>query len=1114
MTILSVPAPHSVVSSVIAGRAPGFLLLVLATLALSCTSTLPPPVSRVGPAAASAGPAVKTEAPILKVGIPSERSLTPGGRDEVPLELEAGLYLRLAFDGRGAELTVKLFGPEGEVIAKEEGDSEGRLAWITTAAGTYRLAVAAPTVKVSFRYQILILNLRRAVHPGDDQRVAADTALSAARQERDAAKAVQQAQVALKLWRELQDTDGEFETLDVIRASDQENAIPWYKKAFEQALSTGNISHQARAGTDLGEALTRQNNLEQARAHLEAALSLWKNLGYPYQQARTLYYLGIGSDSRGNLDEAINFYNQALALTDPGWDLTPDIRNGLCNVYSARGESQKSLDCFDQAFKLARDTGRKGAEAAVRTGRGFLHWRRGEARAALGEFEEALALNQSDPQFAQYVGRVLVHIGSVELGLGQPQEALGNFQRALREFQRNGDGTWTAIALVSIGRVNLMMEQPTEALEDFKEALRIATDVKSPRQRGTALQGIGVVQLQLRQVPQAIQSLKEALQIQAGIDRPGQALTEQKLGEAYQEQGDPMAARESLLSALQITEDVEAPYSRPPILLDLAHLERRQGNLQGALSRIEEAIKILETVRSDLTDDRLRTSFFASRRPYFEFYVELLMELDRQNPGQGYADGALAASEKGRARSLLDLLAKSRSELTHGISPELREREQDVRARLSQIQRQFLEEFSHASRPQVVHELEARRQETEREQQEVEQRIKAESPLYAQIRYPSPLQREEIQRLLQPDEVLLEYSIGESGAYLFVVTTEGLAVHPLKLSPAQISEEVETVRSGLESQGRLSNAFLKAARRLYAELVDPARAELRGKRRLLIAPDGVLYHLAFEALLDRDAYRESDCHFLIEERAVSYVPSASVLSSLSEKRPPAVVAGNELSKRFIAFAPAYGLPAAEERTRNAGVESQQSALQGSTLPDLEGARQEVAAISNLYLSSEFKVYVGAEASRENFKRIGLQVGSLHFAGHGILDQVHPERSSLMFTDGPLEVDDIFNLELNAGLVVLSACHTAGKVVTGEGLVGLTRAFLYAGAPSVIVTLWRAVDTSARDLMVQFYGDLDRSGDKAEALRQAKLAIIEQGRRSGRLNRPYYWAPFILVGKPR
>jgi CHAT domain-containing protein len=1111
VTIL--PAPALRAPALWIGPLPG----LIAVLALGCAAS-PPPVfaPQVAPAIASPAPArMKAKAaPLLALGAAVERDLPPGGRDEVSLDLDAGLYLRLGFDGRGAELSMSLSGPGGEVVASEEGDSEGRLAWITTTKGPYRLAVAAPKVKVAFRYQLLLLDQRPRVDPGDGQRLVADRALSAARQEKNAARALEQAQLALKLWRGLGDKDGEFEALDVIKAGDKENAAPWYTLALEQAQATGHLPHQARAQTDLGEALTRGNRLDEARAHLEAALPLWKALGDSYQQSRTLYYLGFGRASNGNLDEAIDFYHRSLALTDPAWDLTPDIRNALCNVYTASGASQRALDCFDQAFKLARDTGRTGTEAAVRTGRGLLHWRRGEARAALGEFGEALALNRSDPELAPYVGRVLVHIGSVELGLGQTEEALGNFQQAYGEFQRGGDDLWTASALVSIGRTELIMEQPEAALATFRKALKIASDNKGLRQEANALQGIGIALLQVHQGPQAIQSLQDALDIQAGIDRPGQALTEQKLGEAYGEGGDLVASRDALQKALQITEDVEAPYARSPILLDLARLERRQGNLPAALERIEGAIRILETVRSDLTDDRLRTSFFASKRSYYDFYVELLMELARRNPAGNYADRALAASEQGRARSLLDLLANSRSELTRGISSELRETEQDVRARLSQIQRQLADELSsHPPRPPVVKELENRRQETENEQQAVELRIKAESPLYAQIRYPSPLQRAEVQKLLRPDEALLEYSTGESETYLFVVTSEGLAVHTLKPTPEQLGDEVGIVRATLESGGRLTNAYRKTARRLYEDLVAPARAEIRGKRRLLIAPDGVLYHLAFEALLDREASAGAG-HFLIEDWAVSYVPSASVLSSLSGQRPPAAAGSGAPLKQFIAFAPAYGPAATEDRTRSAGAATEPGSVPASTLPDLEGARQEVAAISRLYPDTELEVYLGAAASRENFKRSDLRTTALHFAGHGLLDEAHPERSSLEFADGPLRVDDIFNLELNANLVVLSACRTAGKVVTGEGLVGLTRAFLYAGAPSVIVTLWQAADTSARDLMVQFYRNLGLSGDKAEALRQAKLSIIEKGRTSGKLDRPYYWAPFILIGKPQ
>ena len=179
-------------------------------------------------------------------------------------------------------------------------------------------------------------------------------------------------------------------------------------------------------------------------------------------------------------------------------------------------------------------------------------------------------------------------------------------------------------------------------------------------------------------------------------------------------------------------------------------------------------------------------------------------------------------------------------------------------------------------------------------------------------------------------------------------------------------------------------------------------------------------------------------------------------------------------------------------------------------PALEGAEAEVRAIADRY-PGKTRLYLGPDASLENAKKGPLVSECVHFAGHGRLDEEHPERSGLLLEGGLLTVSDIFNLDLSAGLVVLSACETAGTEVSGEGLVGLTRAFLYAGSPSVVVTLWRVADRKTSDLMLRFYANLDRTGDKSEALRQAKLGMIAKG---GPFAHPYYWAPFILVGKPR
>jgi tetratricopeptide (TPR) repeat protein len=901
-------------------------------------------------------PAVKAEPSILTAGVPVERSLTPARPDEIPLDLEAGFYVRLGFDGRGVELKVSLLGPGGEVVTQEEGSSEGRLFGITAVTGRHRLVVTSP-LAVACRYQVLVLQQRRAVLPDDERRLKADVALRAARQEKDPGKAVQQAEVALKLWSDLRDEDGIFETLDGIRASDGKNAIPWYEKALTQAQSTGNLWQQAKVRTDLGEALSRQRRFDEAGSHLKAALPFWRNQGDSYQQVRSLYYLGVGSDSRGSLDEALGFYEQALKLSDPAWDLSPDIWAVLGKLYVARGESQKALSCLEQGLQLAESQHLEGVKASILTGLGFLHRRRGEHQKALERFQEAEGINRSDPDLdRQYTRKVLLNIGAVYQDIGQPEEALRIYQQALDESQRNQDPSDIATVLVQIGQIELATAQNHEAMATLQKALAIARDMKNPKTQGAALHFLGVAHLKLGQLAEAAESLQAALPLREQTDRLSVALTEQKLGEIYQAQRDFTRADSSLRGALAIASEVGASFFQVPIDFDLAQLARQRGDLREALLRIENAIQVLESVRYDLFDDRLRTSFFASRRSYYDFYVNLLMELDRLHPGQGFADRALTASEQGRARALLDLLAEARFELTRGISAELREKEKDVRARLSQIQHQLEEErLKKDVRAAAIGDLERRLQETELEQTAVEKRIKQESPLYAQLRYPSPLQRENLQRLLQPDEALLEYSLGEEGVYLFVVTSEALTVHPIPRSLAQIGEDVETVRATVEKGGQLTNAYRQVAHRLYKDLIIPALAEIHGKRRLLIAPDGFLHHLAFEALLDREARMESECHFLIENWAVSYIPSASVLSSLSETHP--AVTGIEPLKKFIAFAPAYGLKGAEERTRNAQSESEENGPRDAALPDLEGARQEVAAISRLYPEPAFKIYM-------------------------------------------------------------------------------------------------------------------------------------------------------------
>jgi CHAT domain-containing protein/Tfp pilus assembly protein PilF len=1101
VTILPAQAHRSALPALMSGRVLRLLWSLAAVLLSSCVPNPPP---------APVPPVAKVETPRLSPGVAVERSFPTGARDEIALDLKGGFYARVSFETRGHEdLAVQLLDPQGQAISRTAG-SDGQLSLITAAAGTYRIVFAQqdPQARGS-SYRITLLEARQA-QAGDEERVAAGRALSEAKLlecEKKYPEALEKAQVSLDHWSRLQDPGGRFEALyeigllhDLSNDKDKSPALIWYKQALGAAKDAEDRYGAAKAQTAMGIALLN-GSPEEASKDLEAVVPVLRELNDSHVLAEVLFRLGFHDYTQGRYDEAQNNYQQALGSAEiDNPQLVPYLLNGLGTLLMSRGETREALEQYRRAQDLATQEGNDRERATALAGLGAIDRRQGRPQEALRKLSAALEINRNLSLQVEE-GRTLALLGGVYLDLGEGAKAREGFRDAIKVFRAAKDNAWLARSLGVLGNAELSLGRTGEALGTYREMLTVAEAAKLDPQKGAAFHGIGAAQRQSGQLREAIQSLEQALHYRQGKERLGEALTRQELGKAYQAQGDLGRAESSLREALRIADAVGAFLPRAAIHYDLALLARQKGNLEQAVAEIDQAVKILETVRSDLSEDRLRTSFFASRRSYYDLYVDLLMELDARHPGQGYADRALAASERGRARGLLDLL--ERLELTRGISPQLRQAEAEVAARLSQIQSELVKEsLLEKVRPPVLADLKLRLQEAETEQKTLEQRIRAESPVYSQVRYPTLLKGGEIRNLLDPGSALLEYSLGEEASYLFVVTRErGLKAYRLDLSRSEIVAEADKVQQAIKSPDELKYAYRSAAYRLYRTLVAPAEADLTGKR-LLIAADGPLNHLPFDALLTRKAQDSLADFYLIQRYTISYIPSASVLSSLSKQTP----AGRESSPRFLAFAPSYGGPAGREIRH----EARRGASPVASPPALEGAEAEVRTIADRY-PGKTKLYLGADASLENAKKGPLVSECVHFACHGTLDEEHPESSGLSLEGGSLTVSDIFNLELNTGLVVLSACETAGKEVNGEGLVGLTRAFLYAGSPSVVVTLWRVSDLKTSDLMVRFYTNLDGSGDKAEALRQAKLGLIGK---SGASSHPYYWAPFILVGKPR
>jgi CHAT domain-containing protein len=383
---------------------------------------------------------------------------------------------------------------------------------------------------------------------------------------------------------------------------------------------------------------------------------------------------------------------------------------------------------------------------------------------------------------------------------------------------------------------------------------------------------------------------------------------------------------------------------------------------------------------------------------------------------------------------------------------------------------------------------------------------------------------------------LLEYVLGKDGSYLFAASRSDFLA--AALPPAStIAEQVQALRAIINSPPQRSTLAkqIENSRQLYRELIEPAAKLMAGKRKLIIVPSGVLHYLPFEALLSSGEARTLTTlaatvwPYLVRDYAISYVPSAGVLASLRSR--PIEKSGSR--KTFLAFAD----PVYEDETQ-ARASVARSSVRGAfgaerswKLERLIESRREVEQIAGLYPRDQISLLLGEQATEENVKAAGRlsEYRFVHFATHGLLNEERPAYSGLILSlpsmaagnnaqstirnpqseDGLLQVYEVFNLKLNADLVVLSACETGlGKEMKGEGLIGLTRAFLYAGTPSVMVSSWSVQDRSTADLMVKFYQELNRSQDKAEALRQAKLKLIQNSRYAA----PYYWAPFILIGE--
>lgn len=851
-----------------------------------------------------------------------------------------------------------------------------------------------------------------------------------------------------------------------------------YKEArenYKNALAAGAGAKDKTVITwaliGIGNGYSRQGDYAQATSHYQRALKVSESLGHRIGIGATLMNIGVMYARQGSYDEALAYYQRSLKIAEEVGDKTRTAVTliNIGGVHTRQGSYAEAFQCIQRALKMREELGDKRGIAVASNDLGDVYEAQGFYGKAIQYYQRALKMREEIAD-KRGIAVTLSNIGGVYVKQGSYGEAVNCYQRALRLMEELGYKIGIARTLSHIGNAYGRRGSYAEALEYHKRALEISSEINAKSAMGEVLNSIGTTYLKLHKYPEAIELLHRALVL-------GQ---ETKVPEIIWE------ARHGLAGGFE-----------------------KLANPTEALKHYKSAIEEIEKVRARATFEEGKAEFLASKFSAYEDLIRLLCQLDVENPGTGYDRQAFEYVERAKARALLESLLEARLDLSLQVDAGLKQKEKGIFHKIAAVQSKLQKSVPDSERKKLFDELDN----LEEEHNTLKAEMRRANPRYAQMLYPEPLNLERIRSaLLDQETALLEYLLGRDHAFAFLVTSDGLFVRKLEASQDlydRIDDYIKLLSSGSSKQF----AGAVAGKRLYRDLVSPIAEYIpKSVKRLIVMPDGKLYYLPFEALLRETS---SGPRYMIEDYRIAYAPSATVLADLlSQVRPRQ----SERKGEILAFAdPVYRLAAKEVGEEDTIAEETGKSFhldRGFSLPPLPFTSEEIKNIRR-YSVGRSDFYQNEYAKEEAIKNSPLEdFQIIHFAVHGLLDDRVPARSALVLTldndpaeDGILQAREVCNLKLAAELAVLSACQTGrGRLITGEGVVGLTRTFLYAGARSVLVSLWNINDQATARFMDGFYKYLSRGETKEESLRQAKLEMIDSG-----YSHPRYWAAFVLIG---
>ena len=1021
--------------------------LVVALLGI-CISQLAPLVRTVnGRVLPQTDQHVTKEAGVLQPRVPVEETLGGTDRHGYRLLLEANQYLRVAVEQKGVDVAIKLYRPDRSKL--------GEVSLPRTLQG--RKVITAVT-EVSGEYRVEVESYNRDAAAGKYQ----------------------------------------------ITVTDHRTANATDKPRLELRKTVDDANNLRNRGT--------VESLNAAVQIIEEALPRIREIGDRWGEANALTALGAS--------------------------------------YFFLSEYQKTIDVMEPAVKLWQGL----PDGPI--GQGVVFGYLGAAQYALGDWEKVVDSYQKELSIHKEMGSAvgeaigLGKLASFHLRIGNTEKALEYANLTLEVVPRTKDRLREANALNTLGSIYRTTGEPTKALEAYDRALALRP-LADKRTEGTLLCNRGSASFEMGQLQAGLDYLNQALvTLREAGERRVEGVALRCIGEIYHSLGEQDKAIANLNLALGITRATGDLAEQAKTLYCIARAKRDLNQPREARVDIESAIGIVESLRLRIADQQLRSFYSPIVTGYYDLYIDILMRQPNESLDALNAR-ALEASERGRARSLLELLAESRIEIRRGVDEALLKRERSVQHSLNSTAEEQIRLVSGKHSPEQAQRVAGRIKSLTSGLDEVRAKIRAANLRYATLTQPEPLTLKQIQSdVLDADTLLLEYALGDKRSYVWSVTQN--SIKGFELPPRAVIEAAARRFYDSLKQKTDDPELARSAAQLSEILLVPVAGQL-GTRRLAIVADGALQYVPFAALPVPSAKEsghsstppvgrgsemapaKSQRPLILDHEIVS-LPSASALAVLRREttdrpRAPKLVAVladpvfDDADVRVKRVAITKSPKSSTEDGNNVGLKRsvEETGLGGGhwPLPRLLGTRREAKAILALAPPQISRQAIDFDASHETAIDEDLsQYQIVHFATHGLINNRHPELSGLVLSlvdrqgrphNGFLRLNEIYNLRLPAELVVLSACQTGlGREVRGEGLVGLTRGFMYAGARRLMASLWQVDDAATGELMQRFYRGVlgEKRLSPSAALRAAQIEMWKQQQ----WRSPYYWAAFVVQGE--